>query len=63
MNANKVPTRIKDGGFAKEKSHKQHIIIVVLNDRYFKREGKTSLRDMVSHQINKAGLKYIFFTC
>ena len=46
-----------------EKSHNQHIIIVVLNDRYFKREGKTSLRDMVSHQINKAGLKYIFFTC
>jgi hypothetical protein len=32
----------------------------VSNDRYFKREGKTSPRDRENHQINKAGLEYIF---
>jgi hypothetical protein len=37
---NKIPTRNKDGNFVMEKSHKQHIIIVVLNDRCFKREKK-----------------------
>ena len=39
MNANKVLTRITD--FVMEKSHQQHVIIVVLNDHYFKGEGKT----------------------
>ena len=28
--------------------------------RYFKREGKTSPRDRVNHQTNKASLVYIF---
>ena len=37
---NKIPTRNKDGDFVMEKSHKQHIIIIVLNDRCFKREKK-----------------------
>ena len=40
-----------------KKFHRQHIIIVVKNDRYFKSEGKTSPRD----HINKAGLEYILF--
>ena len=46
-----------------EKFHKEHIIIVVFNDRYFKREEKVSAKDTVSHQINKTGLEYIFFNC
>ena len=28
--------------------------------RYFKRKGKTRQRDKVSHQIDKAGLEFIF---